>query len=349
MTRDTRGRISRRSFVALGAGALLTPALSPYAPAQAQPSQLTMGVLRAPTSGIIAVSEQKGWFKEAGLNLSTELFAAAAGPKIIQALGSGSIGLSFVNSTAALLALAGGAVPLRMISIPTDPSRLFALLGTPAVESVPKLAGKRVAVTAGTALHYFLARVLAKHDMTLKDIEFTNLPAAEGQAAFVAGRVDALVPSVTGRFFVMSTKPDARELFTHADFERGAGPTTPFVNYDLFVTTESALQANREGFRRFLSVYHDKGVNYLLSPSTKREATAAINDYVNNEQKSPTDAAIMNRLLGESTFYRAKEAKEVIGSPAFLESLQYQLKFFHDIGQIKNTPAIKNAVVADLL
>jgi ABC-type nitrate/sulfonate/bicarbonate transport system substrate-binding protein len=349
MTNTTGLQISRRTFVALGAGAIMSPALSRGAAAQTPPAQLTIGVLRAPTSGIIAVSDQKGWFKDAGLALSTELFAAAAGPKIIQALGSGSVGLSFVNSTAALLALAGGAVPLRMISIPTDPSRLFALLSTSAIESVPKLAGKRVAVTAGTALHYFLARVLAKHDMSLKDIEFVNLPAAEGQAAFVAGRVDALVPSVTGRFFVMSTKNDARELFTHADFERGQGPTTPFVNYDLFVTTESALQANRDGLRRFLSVYHDKGVDYLLSPATKNEATAAITEYVNNEQKSPTDTAIMNRLLGESTFYRSKEAKQVISSPAFVESLEYQLKFFRDIGQIKNTPAVREAVVDDLL
>lgn len=348
MTNKQNYAISRRSFVALGTGAMLLPAMGRGAAAQVQASQLTIGVLRAPTSGIIAISEQKGWFKETGLALSTELFAAAAGPKIIQALGAGSISLSFVNSTAALLALAGGAVPLKLISIPTDPSRLFALLSTEGIDSVSKLAGKRVAATAGTALHYFLARVLAHNDMTLKDIEFVNLPAAEGQAAFVAGRVDALVPSVTGRFYVMSTKSDARELFTHADFER-SGSRTPFQNYDLFVTTESALHTHGDALRRFLSVYHDKGVDYLLAPTTKGEAINAITTYVNTEQKTPADAGIMNRLITESDFYRSKEVKQIMSSARLLDSLEFQVKFFRDIGQIKNSPSLKGAIVDNLL
>ena len=158
------------------------------------------------------------------MELKTELFASAAGPKIVQALGGGAIDLSFVNSTAALLGMAGGAIPLRFISIRTDPSKLFALLSAARASTrVPKLAGKKVACTAGTGLHYFLARVLAKYGMTLKDIEFVNLPAADGQAAFVAGRVDAIVPSVNGRFYIMNTKKDTRELFTLRRLHEAAG------------------------------------------------------------------------------------------------------------------------------
>ena len=102
--------------------------------------------------------------------------------------------------------MAGGAIPLRFISIPTDPSRFSPAAAQPEIDSVPKLAGKKVARTAGTALHYFLARMLAKYGMTLKDIEFVNLPAADGQAAFVAGRVDAIVPSVNGRYYIMTPR-----------------------------------------------------------------------------------------------------------------------------------------------
>ena len=72
------------------------------------------------------------------MTLNEVLFAAAAGPKIIQALGGGAIDLSFVNSTAALLGMAGGAIPLRFISIPTDPSRLFALLSAQEIDIVPQ-------------------------------------------------------------------------------------------------------------------------------------------------------------------------------------------------------------------
>ena len=97
---------------ALALAGSLTPQL-----AHAQSSQLTIGVLRAPASAVIDLADKRGWFKEAGVELKTELFASAAGPKLVQALGGGAIDFSFVNTTAALLGMAGGAIPLRFISI----------------------------------------------------------------------------------------------------------------------------------------------------------------------------------------------------------------------------------------
>jgi ABC-type nitrate/sulfonate/bicarbonate transport system substrate-binding protein len=346
---------NRRCFLQ-GAAALAAPMAGPLlglggmaARAQGGAAPLTIGVLRAPTSGVIALTEKKGWMKEAGVHLSTELFVAAAGPKIIQALGSGNIGLSFVNSTAALLALASGGVPLRIISIPTDPSRLFALLSSAEIDSVPKLAGKRVAATGGTALHYFLARVLAKHGMSLKDIEFVNLPAAEGQATFVAGRVDAIVPSVQGRFYILNAKKDARELFAHDDFRKGPGPTMEFTNYDVFVTTEAALQGSRPALKSFLVAYHGKGIPYLRNPQTRPEAIREITDYINSEQKSPTDAAIVEKMLDMSSFYTSEEAKALVSGDKLRESLEYQVKFFEGLGQIKAAPNLGKAIDATLL
>lgn len=347
---NTDAASSRRRFL-VRAGAALAAA-SPLFGARAQSPQggsLSIGLLRAPAAGIIDLTEQQGWFKQRGVTLNEVLFAAAAGPKIIQALGSGGIGLSFVNSTAALLGLAGGVIPLRFISIPTDPSRLFALLAAAGVDSVHKLAGKRVAATGGTALHYFLARVLAKFDMTLKDIEFVNLAAADGQAAFVAGRVDAIVPSVNGRFYITSTRKDTRELFTYDDFTKPPGPTNAFLNYDLFVTTESVVKSSAPALEGFLAAYHDKGVRYLLGQKTRPQAIASITEYVNKEQKNPTDAAIMSRILELSGFYDLQTVKQRMTREDFRASLEYQVKFFMDLGQIKTAPDLSGAIVTDLL
>lgn len=350
MQNDRPGGISRRTFLqhaALGSAWALTGGAT-QAFAQAS-GPLTVGLLRAPASAIVDLADKRGWFKEAGVDLKQELFASAAGPKLVQALGGGAIQLSFVNSTAALLGMAGGAIPLRFVSIATDPSRLFALLSQPAFDSVPKLAGKKVACTAGTGLHYFLGRVLTKFNMTFKDIEFVNLPAAEGQAAFVAGRVDAIVPSVNGRFFLMNTKKDTRELFTHADFTKPPGSTVPFTNYDLFVTTEAALASQRKALQGFLAAYHDKGVPYLMNPTTRGDALKMVTEYVNFEQKNPTDAAIMTQIMDQSGFYDRKQVKTIMTSPDFRAGLEYQVKFFMDQGQIKTAPDLSKAIVTDLL
>ncbi len=348
-------RMNRRRFLASTAAGIAAATTCPLSlfgtSAAAQPAAgaLTIGLLRAPASGIISITEQNGWFKQAGVALKEELFAAAAGPKIIQALGGGAIGLSFVNSTAALLGMAGGAIPLRFISIPTDPSRNFCLIGNNTIESVAKLAGKKVAAPAGTALHYYLARVLAKNGMTFKDIEMVNLPAADGQSAFVAGRVDAIVPTVNGRYYILNAKKDSRELFTYEDFGKPPGKPEVFLNYDLFVTTEDVIKTSRPALKAFLAAYHDKGIAYLMEPKTHDAALKSITDYINTEQKVPTDAAVMSQILNTSRFYDAKTTKALMTREDFRASLETQVKFFMDLKQMPKAPDLDKAIVTDLL
>ena len=188
------------------------------------------------------------------------------------------------------------------------------LLSKPDIASMEALAGKRVSTPKGTGLQYFLARALKKHGMSMKDIDYVNLSAADGQSAFVAGRVDAIVPSVNGRFYIMNAKKDTRELFGYADFMKPPGSTMPFQNYDFFVTTEQVLQSKRKTLQSFLSAYHNKGVPYLMNPATRPEALKTITEYVNAEQKNPTDAAIMTRIMDDSGFYDAKQAKQIMTS-----------------------------------
>ena len=345
----TESNMDRRRFLRYAAGGSALALTGSWTTALAQSSQLTIGVLRAPASAVIDLADKRGWFKEAGVELKTELFASAAGPKLVQALGGGAIDLSFVNTTASLLGMAGGAIPLRFISICTDPSKLFALLTQPEFDSVPKLAGKKIACTAGTGLQYYLARILAKYGMTQKDIEFVNLPAADGQAAFVAGRVEAIVPSVNGRFYIMQAKKDTRELFGYADFVKPPGSTLPFQNFDLFVTTEAVLATKRKALQGFLAAYHNKGVPFLLSPATRAEALRIVTDYVNAEQKNPTDAAIMGRIMDDSGFYDAKQAKQLMTTPDFRGGMEYQVKFFMEQGAMKSAPDLSKAIVTDLL
>jgi ABC-type nitrate/sulfonate/bicarbonate transport system substrate-binding protein len=310
---------------------------------------LAVGLLRNPVSGLIAVTDQKGWFKAAGVDISTVLFSGAGGPKLIQAMGGGSVGLGSVSATAVLLALAANAVPLRIVSISTDPAPAFALLSAPEIRSMPELAGRRVATTAGTGLQYFLARALRKFGMGLRDVEFVNLPVGDAQSAFLAKRVDAVVPSLNGRYYIQRLRNDARELFTHDDFTRPPGPTTPFEDYDVFVAPQSVVEANAPALRAFLGAYHGKGVPYLRDPSTQPAAISEITHYVNAEQKSPTDEAAMWRQLLSSGFFGLSKAREIIGSDQFRGGLDDQIRFFLETRQIAATIPLDRVIVRDLL
>jgi ABC-type nitrate/sulfonate/bicarbonate transport system substrate-binding protein len=310
---------------------------------------LAVGLLRNPVSGLIAVTDQKGWFKAAGVDISTVLFSGAGGPKLIQAMGGGSVGLGSVSATAVLLALAANAVPLRIVSISTDPAPAFALLSAPEIRSMPELAGRRVATTAGTGLQYFLARALRKFGMGLRDVEFVNLPVGDAQSAFLAKRVDAVVPSLNGRYYIQRLRNDARELFTHDDFTRPPGPTTPFEDYDVFVAPQSVVEANAPALRAFLGAYHGKGVPYLRDPSTQPAAISEITHYVNAEQKSPTDEAAMRRQLLSSGFFGLSKSREIIGSDQFRGGLDDQIRSFLETRQIAATIPLDRVIVRDLL
>jgi sulfonate transport system substrate-binding protein len=223
------------------------------------------------------------------------------------------------------------------------------LLSRPDIESVEKLAGKRVAAPKGTGLQYFLARLLQKHGMKMSDINYVNLPAADGQSAFLAGQVDAVVPSLIGAFVIQKIKPDTKRLFTHSDFTKGPGSQKPFVDYDVFVTPEQSLSKLGDPLRGFLTGYHDKAVPYLKDPSTQQQAIREITEYVNTEQKTPTDAEVVRQLMLQSGFFDRAETKRLMTHDDFIAGLEDQIQFFLDSGQLDKAAPIRDAVVTKLL
>src|SRR5688500_16988192 len=106
MIRFAHGGTTRRDVLAFGATLAAAGSLGSKAVAQGATAPLQVGLIRNPVAGLIEVADKKGWFKESGANIQTTLFAGAAGPKSLQALGGGRIGLTTVSATAAILDLA---------------------------------------------------------------------------------------------------------------------------------------------------------------------------------------------------------------------------------------------------
>jgi ABC-type nitrate/sulfonate/bicarbonate transport system substrate-binding protein len=341
---DTR----RRTLMGLGA-ALAGAAAWPAFGAESTSGPLTMGLLRNPVSGLITLADQKGWFKERGLDFSSVMFAGAGGPKVLQAMGGGAIALGSVSVTAALLALASRAVPLSILSISTDPAPAFALLSAPEIETVPALKGKRVATTAGTGLQYFLARALGKFGMTLADVEFVNLPVGDAQSAFLAKRVEAVVPSLNGRYYIRGIRKDARELFTYESFAKPPGAPVRFEDYDVFIAPQSVVASRKDALRAFLAAYHGRAVPYFLAPATHDTAIAEITHYVNAEQKAPADEAAMRQQLEASRFFDLPTVRGIMASAAFRAGLEDQIRFFVETKQIAAPFSLDGVLATDLL
>jgi NitT/TauT family transport system substrate-binding protein len=166
-----------------------------------------VGVLRLSSSAPVFIAQDKGYFKEAGLDIELKFFDAAQ--PIAVATTSGDIDFGVTAFTAGLYNLAGKGT-LKVIGGMSREKAGYPLIGYFASNSAyaaglktPKdLAGKRVAVTqTGSSFHYSLGLLADKYGFKLAEVKVLPLQSLSNAAAALKGEtVDAaLLPVSTAR------------------------------------------------------------------------------------------------------------------------------------------------------
>ena len=167
----------------------------------------TIGVLRLSSSAPVFIAEDKGYFRDAGLNIELKFFDAAQ--PIAVATTSGDVDFGVTAFTAGLYNLAGKGT-LKVIGGMSREKAGYPLIGYFASNSAyaaglktPKdLAGKRIAVTqVGSSFHYSLGLLADKYGFKLSDVKIVPLQSLSNAAAALKGEtVDAaLLPVSTAR------------------------------------------------------------------------------------------------------------------------------------------------------
>jgi NitT/TauT family transport system substrate-binding protein len=166
-----------------------------------------IGVLRLSSSAPVFIAQDKGYFREAGLDVELKFFDAAQ--PIAVATTSGDVDFGVTAFTAGLYNLAGKGT-LKVIGGMSREKAGYPLIGyfasNKAFEAglkTPKdLAGKRIAVTqVGSSFHYSLGLLADKYGFKLSDVKIVPLQSLSNAAAALKGEtVDAaLLPVSTAR------------------------------------------------------------------------------------------------------------------------------------------------------
>ena len=166
-----------------------------------------IGVLRLSSSAPVFIAQDKGYFREAGLDVELKFFDAAQ--PIAVATTSGDIDFGVTAFTAGLYNLAGKGT-LKVIGGMSREKAGYPLIGYFASNNAyaaglktPKdLAGKRVAMTqVGSSFHYSLGLLADKYGFKLADVKIVPLQSLSNAAAALKGEtVDAaLLPISTAR------------------------------------------------------------------------------------------------------------------------------------------------------
>jgi NitT/TauT family transport system substrate-binding protein len=166
-----------------------------------------VGVLRLSSSAPVFIAQDKGYFREAGLDIELKFFDAAQ--PIAVATTSGDVDFGITAFTAGLYNLAGKGT-LKVIGGMSRERAGYPLIGYFASNNayaaglkMPKdLAGKRVAVTqVGSSFHYSLGLLADKYGFKLAEVKVLPMQSLSNAAAALKGEtVDAaLLPASTAR------------------------------------------------------------------------------------------------------------------------------------------------------
>lgn len=166
-----------------------------------------IGVLRLSSSAPVFIAQDKGYFRDAGLDVELKFFDAAQ--PIAVATTSGDVDFGITAFTAGLYNLAGKGT-LKVIGGMSREKAGYPLIGyfasnnayAAGLKTLKDLAGKRVAVTqVGSSFHYSLGLLADKYGFKLSDVKVVPLQSLSNAAAALKGEtVDAaLLPVSTAR------------------------------------------------------------------------------------------------------------------------------------------------------
>jgi NitT/TauT family transport system substrate-binding protein len=179
-------------------------AIASIGSACAEDTKVRVGVLRLSSSAPVFIAQDKGYFREAGLDVELKFFDAAQ--PIAVAVTSGDIDFGVTSLTAGLYNLAGKGT-LKVIAGMSHEKAGFPLIGYFATEKAyaaglrtPRdLAGKRIAMTqVGSSFHYSLGLLADKHGFKLSEMKLLPMQSLSNVAAALKGEtVDAALLPVS--------------------------------------------------------------------------------------------------------------------------------------------------------
>ncbi len=214
----------------------------------------------------IYVTQEKGFFKDAGLDVVFVMFNA--GTTNLQALVGGDVqimGSAFVETIGGR---AAGADVKNFWGICN--LMPFQLYSNPSFKSMKEAKGKRFAISRFGSLTDYLTRATLQHfGVDPKEVTILQIGSTPARfAALSAGAVDASIV-----WFPVTEIAKAQGYLKLFDL-KGVFPEWP---YETFAARESWLAKEKEQAVKFLRAYQ-RGVRYTLE--NKEEAIKAIKKYV---------------------------------------------------------------------
>lgn len=205
------------------------------------------------------VAIEKGWFKEAGVEVKFEWFDYSAS---MEAFAAGKLDAVLMTNGDALVTGAGGA--RSSIILVTDYSAgNDMIVAKPGIKSVTDLKGKKVAVEVGLVDHLLLRNALKKAGLKDSDITLVNAKTNELPQVLASKDISAVGVWQPVANEAMKAVPGAKPIYTSAD--------EPGLIYDVLAVNPASAKSRRAEWQKVVGVW-GKVVAYIEDPKTQPDA-----------------------------------------------------------------------------
>lgn len=295
--------------------ALLGMALLRASPATAAP--ISLGYSDWPGWVAWQVAIDKGWLKEAGLDINFNWFDYSAS---MDAFAAGKIDGDFVTNGDALVTGAGGARNVTILV--TDYSNgNDMIVAKPGIKNMQDLRGKKIGVEIGLVDHLLLLDGLKKAGLSQGDVTLVNSKTNETPQVLASGQVDAIGAWQPNSGMAIKAVPGARPIYTSAQ--------SPGLIYDVLIVSPSSLAAHRADYMKLVQLW-GRIVQYINDPKTQDDAIGIMAARVG------LTPAQYKPLLAGTHLLDIAEAKKVFTKGDSLASLYGSSKIVDDFNVRNN-------------
>jgi NitT/TauT family transport system substrate-binding protein len=257
------------------------------------------------------VAQQKGFFKDEGLDVQAKSFSSP-GDGLKPLLG-GQLDAALSTADSVLTVVDKAPGQLKVVYLTDTSSGADAILAKKDIATLQGMKGKKVAATLGQCNQLLLDKALEKAGLSEKDVQLVNMNPDDAGAAFAAGQIDV---AVTWEPWITKV---AGEKTGHVIF---SSRETPNLILDVLAVSAQTASKKPAETRAFLRAMN-RGYDFVQTHLDEAAAIAA-----KALEQSPDEVKAM---LPKVTLYSAAKNAEVMGGPA-AEASKQVARFFKDHG-----------------
>jgi NitT/TauT family transport system substrate-binding protein len=265
------------------------------------------------------VAIQKGWFKEAGVDVKFDWFEYVPS---MEAFAAGKIDAVCMTNGDALVTGATGA-PSKAILINDYSNGNDMVIAQPGIKSLKDLKGKKIGVEIGFVDHLLLLKGLEANGMKESDVELVNVPTAETPKALASGDVSAIAAWQPNSGQALKAVPGSTAVYSSAD--------VPGLIYDVLAVSPASLSARAEDWKKVIQVWN-KVAAYINDPATQDDAVKIMAARVNltPEEYKPflKGTKILTLTEAKKAFEKGEGLDSIYGSGAVVDKFNVDNKVY---------------------